>query len=257
MADEAAAGDASAAHDLVEGWSEWRPLMGEDVLMRVKSGPRSDLPVAEVGTVVRCRDVSLRLVGGDAPGEVLETTPSLDAEIGKADVVPGLELALRNSREGEVLQVRIAPKFAFGPAERPSPGELPPLPPNSTVQYELVVWKHTSAAREFPASPEQQLLFSSVIRKEAGNRWFSFREFGRAGRAYSEAVQLTESSESASLAELLRTRVDCLNNLAAVHLNVGEFLKAREACVRVLENDPQNTKACRMSISIFDLMRNG
>ena len=217
--------------------------MGQDVLMQLKEGAVRDLPVAEVGTVVRCRDVRLRLVNGDAAGEVLETIPSLDAEIGKADVVPGLELALRNSREGDFLRVRIAPKFAFGPAERPSPGDLPPLPPNSTVEYEVEVWRHTSAAREYPSSLEQQLLFSSVIRKEAGNRWFSYREFGRAGRAYSEAVQLSESSESGSSEELLRTRVDCLNNLAAVHLNMGEYLKAREACVRVLENDAQNTKA--------------
>ena len=223
------------------GWSDWKQLMGEDVKVRFRARGDEGLPLAEVGTLVRCRDVSLRVVEGDSPETAFERLPSLDAEIGKGDVVPGLELALRNSREGDRLRVRIAPKFAFGPLERPSPGDLAPLPPDSTVEYELSVWKHTSAALEFPDSIEQQQLFSSALRKEAGNRWFSYREFGRAGRAYSEAVQLTESLESAS-PDLLRTRLDCLNNLAAVHLNMNECLKAKEACIRVLEIDPRNTK---------------
>ena len=39
------------------------------------------------------------------------------------------------------------------------------------------------------------------------------------------------------------TYVACLNNLAACYIEMGEQLKARDMCIKVLEIDPYNLKA--------------
>lgn len=223
---------------------EWVSLMGEDVtLRRVNEGEGS---FAEMGIVVCCEKIVMRTIDTEI---IIDLISELRAEIGKGDVVPGLELALRNSRPGDHLRVRIQPKFAWGLESRiASSLELPSLPPNSAVEYELHVLKHTSAEREYPDDAERQCLFSALLRKDAGNNWFKFGEYARAGRAYSEGVELAEGAPTGDpsgevAAELRRVRRDCLNNLAAAHLGSGEMLKARATCIRVLEDDPRNVKA--------------
>jgi hypothetical protein len=134
-------------------------------------------------------------------------------------------------------------------------------------------------------------LFSSKelnLRKECGNRWFSYKEYGRAARAYSKGTKVADdyfngkhqgqqqqepqqqqssgsdddssAQQLAAMQALQRSQADgtpispqeaalveaymgCLNNLAACHVCEGEYLKAKEMCVKVLEMNPSNIKA--------------
>jgi tetratricopeptide (TPR) repeat protein len=103
-------------------------------------------------------------------------------------------------------------------------------------------------------------------RKSAGNRHFLFKEFVKAGKCYSNAIKFAEhyfsskldadyknetinnvlinnsnvnehvSQSSSEIEEDLRTLyIDCLNNIAVCFLNLKQFTKAKEACIRILE----------------------
>jgi tetratricopeptide (TPR) repeat protein len=50
-------------------------------------------------------------------------------------------------------------------------------------------------------------------------------------------------SDPESKALLVTTLVSCLNNMAACHLSMKEYAKAKELCIRVLELQPENVKS--------------
>ena len=271
-----------------EQGGEWIELLGEEVKYKLLNSAGSGLS-AEIGVVVECSDLRMfRLHSASAENivneddeeevkgghndyrELIDEFPSLRAEIGQGDVVPGLELALRSCRVGDNFCVRVSPKFAYGFETRvPLSVEMPSLPAHSTVEFEGTVTRHTTPAMEFPSSASKQCLYSALLRKEAGNRWFQFKEYLRAGRAYSAAAQMADTflieaakergdnnedeekgkeEERVTLSEISRVLVDALNNLAASHLSNKEFFKAKETCVRVLETDPSNTKVMDSSV---------
>lgn len=67
-------------------------------------------------------------------------------------------------------------------------------------------------------------------------------------KANAEIAALTEAEANKRRFEtadeqLLEVYVSCLNNMAACQLKLGEHVKAKEICVRVLEIQPNNLKA--------------
>lgn len=104
-----------------------------------------------------------------------------------------------------------------------------------------------------------------AVRKENGNRlevylptsdscrWFAYGDYIKAARCFSQGgkigdaqlqqfSQIDDTPTGRSVKELFNLYLDCLNNLAACHLNMNDPFKAREACIRVLEMDPHNQR---------------
>jgi len=304
--------------------------MGKDVVVQRKSPGEGE--TAEYGTVVKCHltgyfySTVTKERTSDEPFEVLKDQ---SFQIGEADTVPGLELALRHARKGEKLSVFIASRFAFGIAGRnyqaanqgntekkngegeneqnnekldlKSPAikesNVVVVPPDQDIEYEIEVLTHRTD-REFDSEFLQRFesacngtlteeekddlrnrlltLQSLQLRKESGNRWFSYGEYGRAAKAYSKATQISEGyfnkptgegeagdadntksleekvleSEAkkeekipAEENEVVVVYVSCLNNLAACKLATKEYYQAKELCTKVLEFSPFNAKA--------------
>jgi len=137
-------------------------LMGKDlVTQRLRLGVDD---IAEMGTTVVCNlrgyfysTQEKRRISS----EPFEEIRNQQFQIGESDVIPGLELALRHSRKGEVIKVTIASKFGYGPLGRcyavsadgsasteleqmpvPSKSGPVPIPPNSDLEYEVEVTDH-------------------------------------------------------------------------------------------------------------------
>ncbi len=305
--------------------------MGKDVVVQRKSPGEGE--TAEYGTVVKCHltgyfySTVTKERTNDEPFEVLKDQ---SFQIGEADTVPGLELALRHARKGEKLSVFIASRFAFGIAGRnyqavnqgnaekkngegeneqnnekldlKSPAikesNAVVVPPDQDIEYEIEVLTHrtdrefdSDFLRRFESASNETLteeekeelrnrlltLQSLQLRKESGNRWFSYGEYGRAAKAYSKATQISEGyfnkpatgegeggegdntksleekvleSEAkkdekipAEENEVVAVYVSCLNNLAACKLATKEYYQAKELCTKVLEFSPFNAKA--------------
>lgn len=142
-------------------------LMGKDLItQRLRQGQGE---MAEMGVMVVCNlrgyfysFLEKRRLSDEAFEEVRDQT----FQIGEGDAVPGLELALRHSRKGEVIKVTIASKFGYGylgrcyaPADdnnnnsklilsenmepilvaKPTKNGPVPIPPNTDLEYEIEI----------------------------------------------------------------------------------------------------------------------
>lgn len=194
--------------------------MGNDLLLeRVQTGTGD---MAEMGVIVKCSyrtylySMSERKRLSDEP---IEQYHDQYYQIGEGDCVPGLELGLRQSHEGEILKIYTASKFAFGYSGRcynpegNSTSKVAPIPPDTDLEFEVEILKHLREADLDVSNNEKcqkdllvaeneadraiiyrryQTLQLMQFRKEAGNRWFSYQEFPRAAKAYSRATQFAE-----------------------------------------------------------------
>lgn len=308
-------------NDFAGNHGQWVQLMGADIqFQRIKVLPA--VPIAEVGVIVHCNlkgyfysvENMKRLL--DTPFEVLEDQYF---QVGEGDAIPGLELALRHSRKGELMRSICTSKFAFGSQGRGVSSKatsadntgvtsglllektktgLAVVPPHMDIEYEIEVLDHLNerklhqhivnkyqkelSAVEGDEEAKDKLvhrlytLQSMTYRKDAGNRWFSYEDFDRSARAYSNATKVAEGyfnsgnsntvlDESMSMEERIKAieekeqqkekpvseddsevvglYVTCLNNLAACKLSKGEYALTKELCVKVLQFSPFNGKA--------------
>mmetsp|Transcript_26876 Transcript_26876/g.25739 ORF Transcript_26876/g.25739 Transcript_26876/m.25739 type:complete len:365 (+) Transcript_26876:21-1115(+) len=91
-------------------------------------------------------------------------------------------------------------------------------------------------------------LADTTLRKDCGNRWFSYGDYTKAKKAYYKGIQISETylkeaPEDEDYSPLMEVYVTCMNNMAACYLSMKEYTKAKEICVRILQNDPDNVKA--------------
>jgi tetratricopeptide (TPR) repeat protein len=140
-------------------------------------------------------------------------------KIGKGDVVPALELGLRHSRIGDRFFLRANSRFAFG-----YNGRDISIPPNADLHFDIHVLNHIQESesdntyvraqissvlalnngrfnaclpedidRDIIENANRWAAFSDLcFRKEAGNRWFKYKDFSRAARAYAEGTKVAD-----------------------------------------------------------------
>ena len=210
----------------------WEEIMNRDVLVKRIHNSDQSLPSASFGTSVICNissyfltsnsseednttDLSERVVSSE-PFEVLVNERY---KIGEGDAFPALELALRHSRVGDEFLLRTSNRFAFGLSGRDTT-----IPPNTDLELRVQVLQHVlenEIDKSFIQSQISSILsinsgkfkvsisenidddiaenekrwaaFSDLcFRKEAGNRWFRYRDFGRAARAYSKGTKVAD-----------------------------------------------------------------
>ena len=134
--------------------------MGKDLVMkRIRSGSGA---VAEMGTVVLCNLTGYFVVDNLTQIIPFEDYKDQRFKIGESDAVPGIEMALRFSKVGDVLRVKFNSKFGYGHDGRPainiseskelvngaaeSAGQekkvIAPIPPDTDLEYEIEVLTH-------------------------------------------------------------------------------------------------------------------
>lgn len=145
-----------------------------------------------------------------------------------------------------------------------------------SISYQASIDKHGNID---PSYLCDENWLQANLRKTCGTRWYRYGDFVRAGRCYSKAAETAEkmlhaSQPAAKLKEPLPPDmspelvkqlaphlaqvpveessparfekkwvdmfVSSLNNLAATHLQTGQSLRAREACIKALEIEPDN-----------------
>jgi hypothetical protein len=222
----------------------WQELMGKDIQLK-KIVPGIGEP-ASMGTIVDCTLTGYLRENDNVNDKSFESI-RMKIQVGEGDVVPGLELPLRHSKSGDTLRVRCTSKFAYGMVGRkPNPKDnVAEIPPNSDLEYLIEVHGHyeNAAAAAGLVSTEivDQAKWSHdlaahdiTLRKECGNRWFSYGDYPKATKAYAKGVQLAEgylnsAGDGGGNDDELVTNlfIMCLNNLAACHVLKGENVKVR------------------------------
>lgn len=269
----------------IEKDGEWFPLMGEDIKMKgIINNKNNNTNTASMGTIVKCS------YKGYFQDDTLpfEIANNILLKIGEGDVIPALELSLRHSHVGDTFRVKTTAKFAYGSGGRncnnsnilspstvnindhkdennskSSNGEisevivLKTIPPNMNLEYEVTVISFDDYTNN--------LLASINLRKEIGNRWYSYGEYSKAAYSYSKGIQQgdaffqsigTNFDINSYEYILFQSYISCLNNLAQCHINNSEYYKAKEVCTKLLSLDTNNIKgllrAAKASLALHD-----
>jgi len=134
----------------------WEEIMGKDLaIKRLKTGTSE---LAEMGTVVTCNMLGFFVEDEEPAALPFEGWKNQKFKIGESDAVPGVEMALRFSRVGDVIRVRCKSRFGYGPTGRPvvfkSNGDskqdessagseaIVAIPADQDLEYELEVLAH-------------------------------------------------------------------------------------------------------------------
>ncbi len=140
-----------------DGDSSWEEVMGKDLITKVlRKGSGGQ---AEMGTVVTCNLRGFFVENGNVLAESFEEWANQSFKIGESDAVPGVEMALRFSRVGDILRVRCNSRFGYGPTGRPEvvvrngteakeegtetfPKSIVAIPADKDLEYELEILSH-------------------------------------------------------------------------------------------------------------------
>jgi hypothetical protein len=198
--------------------------------------------VCEVGTPVVIdfvgRQASTR---DDEKGPIFHAAKDWLIVVGDKDVVPALEMGIRFLQEDSHGVVYSHSKFAYGNIVRLS-GDYK-LPPSSNVVYYVHVKKIVNASEVEIAQSRKKIANDSYE-----NEWSDGHGKDRPLYLYKKAADamnhwLISSPDDETAKRIL---IDCLNNMAAVHLRAKQYGKAKEVATNVLMHDPDNLKAlCR------------
>ena len=86
------------------------------------------------------------------------------------------------------------------------------------------------------------------MKKFHGNGFFHHEDWTRAIRCYQTAIKALDPSEHEEeedkevYRDLVKAYCEISNNLAAALLKLERYKDAKEVCVKVIENDPNNVK---------------
>ena len=190
-------------------------------------------------------------------GPIFQTVSNWWVVVGDKDVLPALEMGIRFTECGETTAIWSHSKFAYGPDTRNGS-----LPANSCVRYEVSLHKVWTVEEQDQSSVKLEVcrskkaIANDIYKNEDVNH--SIQSRNRALHTYKKAadqleqlIRQTAAEASAEqgdtnldfdVQEARNLHLDCLNNIAAVHLQCKAYHAAKESCVAVLQHDPHNFK---------------
>ena len=185
----------------------------------------------------------------DEDGPIFQEAKDWLVVIGEKDVLPALEMGIRFMQVGQTALVWSHCKFAYGPTTRQH-GDYE-LPADSSVIYRVTVKSVVNSDRivDDPAFQLQVASSKKKIGNDAyANEWSDGHGKSRAKLLYKRAADMMEyllhtvQDDVDKKKQAFEIMMDCLNNIAAIHLRAKEFHSAKEAAVKVLMHDPDNLK---------------
>mmetsp|Transcript_635 Transcript_635/g.1790 ORF Transcript_635/g.1790 Transcript_635/m.1790 type:complete len:409 (-) Transcript_635:62-1288(-) len=233
-----------------ESGAGWRDLMSGKI--RKRTVVHGSGPCPEVKQDVIC-SFQVRLADGPESysPEVVQHYKNVRYRIGESEAPPCLELALRYMRAGEEADVYGSPNFAFGPEGCPAVEEFEEeIPPDAALCLYVVL-------HEVLEIPGDELDWNDRIqevawRKANGNRHFKRRSFAKAQKCYKEGMDVFADGfeppehikdRQSAMAAAMQLVTDCCANIAAVHLERGDNVAAKQACTEALTFSPSHVKA--------------
>lgn len=154
-------------------------------------------------------------------------------------------------RKGEKALIHAKSKYGFGPFGRKNVGfggEVE-VPGDADIEYEAEVTEiyPTFNPKEAPTVTR---LTEAGLKKQIGNGHFHHEDYNRAIRCYQSAVKSLDPAEvdeeeegEEAMKEVIKVYCDISNNLAMALMKLERYKDACEVCVKVIELDPNNTKA--------------
>ncbi|XP_041767913.1 peptidyl-prolyl cis-trans isomerase FKBP8 [Anopheles merus] len=257
----------SEAKATEESESECMDILGNGTLLKkvLKKG-RSELRPESKDLV------TVSYTGRLEDGTVVEEQNNAVVQIDDVEVVQGLDMALKLMNEGEVAEVIVNPRFAYGELGVKDPTEQDPVirtvPPNATITYtvELVSMREESDIEARTYASRKEIGNRKRLR---GNFWMKRQEYNLAIQSYRRALEYLDDTVSAGgmmesgsagsvelstaeLQDLLEDRMKVYNNLALAQLKISAHEAALKSVDHVLKCQPNNAKALYRKGKILD-----
>lgn len=226
---------------------EWIDILGNGQLKKkvIKKGESNSRPN-------RGDTCILKIVGKLEDGTVVEEYEDIVIQLGDVEVIQGLDLAIMLMDVGEVAEIEVASRFAYGKLGKDSI-----IPSDATILY-TVELKKAEIETEIETLPVNERKAIGNKKRERGNWWFMRDEPTLAIQCYRRALdfllpmkngvtsfqeQVEESAGEADLQALLEDRMKVYNNLAAAQMKTQAYDAALKSVENVLTCQPQNVKA--------------
>lgn len=207
---------------------------------------------AELNQDVRC---TYKVFAARKDGELFQYREQVRFRIGEGEAVPALELCLRHMLPGEHAEVQAAARFAWGPegCRAANSGEKE-VPPSTDVRFEVELLEVLPLLPPDTEPAWVQRVQELEWRKVAGNDHFKRRKIRQALKCYELGLQVFPefpiqappelgAKGAAAAAAVGQLLADCSSNMAAVHLELDEVSKARDAARMAVELCPEHSKA--------------
>ncbi|XP_071512246.1 peptidyl-prolyl cis-trans isomerase FKBP8 isoform X1 [Panulirus ornatus] len=231
---------------------EWIDVLGSGDLRKkvVKCGIVESRPY-KGSTVV------IRATGKLDDGKEVDIHEELMFTVGDGEVILGLDMIVPLMDKGEIADVYMASRFAYG-----TKGLPPDILPESSVTYrvELVDF----APDEDPCSlPIAKRMVIGNRKRERGNWWFNREEYSMAIQCYSAAVDFLDDAEEEygenvrpEVKDILVERLKALNNMGAAQMKIEAYDVALKSLDAVLKCQPNNVKALFRKGKVLGLQGN-
>ncbi|KAK3856238.1 hypothetical protein Pcinc_037422 [Petrolisthes cinctipes] len=225
--------------DLPEEEDEWLDVLGTGDLKKkvVKPGITESRPYKGTTVVIKAQ-------GCLENGKEADIHNQLTFTVGDGEVIMGLDMIAPLMDKGEIAEVYIAARFAFG-----SKGLPPNIPPESNLNYRVELIDYSP--EEDPGSlPIEKRMVIGNRKRERGNWWFNREEYSLAIQCYNAAIDFLDDAEEEygedvkpEVNAILSERLKALNNMGAAQMKVGAYEVALKSLEAVLKCQPNNIKA--------------
>ncbi len=196
----------------------------------------------------------INLEGTLEDGTVVEKEDNRIIQLGDVEVVQGVDMCVPLMNVGEIAEVKLNARFAYGAIGLKSQDGTVLVPPDTNMIYkvELLAYKEESDLEKKNFASRKEI---GNKKRERGNFWFERQEFNLAIQNYRRALEYLDETEggikyeveqeptNSQLQELLEDRLKVYNNLAQAQMKIGAFDAALKSIETVLKCQPQNIKA--------------
>ncbi|XP_068241907.1 peptidyl-prolyl cis-trans isomerase FKBP8 [Palaemon carinicauda] len=218
---------------------EWLDILGSGGLKKkvLKAGIVDSRPVKGDTVVIQAN-------GRLEDGTEVDKHTQLTFTVGDGEVIVGLDMIVPLMDKGEVADVFIEPRFAFGSKGLPPnvPGDV-----NLIYKVELLDFGPEKSPSEIPI--DQRMIIGNR-KRERGNWWFNRQEYPLAIQCYSAAIDFLDDAEEEygdevkpEVQGILEERLKALNNMGAAQIKVEAYEVALKSFEAVLRCQPCNVKA--------------
>ena len=170
-------------------------------------------------------------------GVVVEEQKDLEVELGEADIVQGLDLAVPLMTLGEVSWVFMVSRFGYGEA-----GNGTNIPGNVDLYY-MVRLKQILPRYDYENMEEDRMIELLEKKKSRGNTLYKLKQFSLAISVYNSAFKMLNSNPYVNTPDGKNIGCRVLTNLAIAQYKVDNLDESLISCDKALTLVPQDTKA--------------
>lgn len=191
--------------------------------------------------------------------KVVEQDENFTFQLSDVEVVQGLDMAIALMDVGELAEITVAPRFAYGSLGDLSKG----IPPDATIVYTIeLLSAHEESDLEKKSFESRKEIGNK--KRSRGNYFFERQEYNFAIQLYRRALEYLDESEggiqflpdqeatNSQLQELFEDRIKVYNNLAQAQIKIQAFDAALSSIDIVLRCQPNNVKALFRKAKILE-----